>query len=83
MAESERVPQFSEDAEVKWTQLYAAIQAAQGRTLADAAAYGGGPGASDLPGSSLRNSVRLMSGFSPGTGWGETSPEPGAPSEAP
>ena len=58
---------------MKWTQLYGATQAAQGRTLQDAAAYGGGPDTSDLPGPSLRNSMRLMSGFSPGTGWGETS----------
>ena len=63
-------PSSSEDAEVKWTQLYAAIQAAQGKTLEDAAMYGSGAAMRDLP--SLQASMRLRSGLSPDVGWGNS-----------
>ena len=64
------VPSSSEDAEVERTQLYAAIQAAQGKTLEDAALYGSGSALRGLP--SLQASMRLRSGLSPDGGWGNS-----------
>ena len=70
MAAPERpLPSSSGDAEVKWAELYAAVQAAQGRTLEEGAMSG--PALRDLP--SLQASMRLRSGISPDTGWGERS----------